>query len=241
MSCSHARRLPSPACASTFCSRTPSWSLIVLCTGLLCLSVVGRSGIWFGYIPLTLRLRVGAGSALGDLGGIELVYSREERCELRQLVKAAQAKALQEVGRRPVKDGASLMLSPGLFHQAARNEGPHDRVHIDAADRRYPDPADGLTVSNDREGLQRRLGEPGMLPVADEPFDHGRVVAPGIEPPATGDLTQVEAAALFGVLRSKLTEGRRAFVRRLLDDLRQRGFAHRVVHDEQDRLEGGTK
>ena len=67
------------------------------------------------------------------------------------------------------------------------------------ADRRHPGPADRLPVGDHRQRLQRRLGEPDLLAVADEPLDHRGALLAGVEAPAAGDLPQVEPAALVGV------------------------------------------
>ena len=51
-------------------------------------------------------------------------------------------------------------------------------------------PGDGLLVRDDRECLQRRLGEPGLPRRQHESLDHGGRVGMGVQAPASGHVAQ---------------------------------------------------
>ena len=73
---------------------------------------------------------------------------------------------------------------PESSAEAAQDERPDHAVAVDAAHGGYPRPADGLPVGDDGQGLERRLGEPYLLAVPDEPLHERRAVLPSIEAPA---------------------------------------------------------
>ncbi len=98
-------------------------------------------------------------------------------------------------------------------------------------------PADRLAVRDDRQRLQRRLGEPDLLAITDEPLDDGRTLGPGVEPPAAGDLAQVEPALLGCISTGELAQfggDRRDWH---LEDLGQQVLGHRLVGDQQHGLQ----
>src|SRR5262249_3352776 len=141
---------------------------------------------------------MGAGDArrvlLGAVGILDLVG--QERREVGQLVQAGQAEALQEVRGRAVEDGAGLVFGARLLAQAAQGQGTHDRVTVDPPHGRDPRAADRLPVGDHGQRLQRGLGQPDLLPVADESLHHRCALLAGIEAPATRHLAQVEPPAL---------------------------------------------
>src|SRR6516164_8674152 len=169
-------RLPTPASARTFCSRTPPGTSV---------SESRSSSSW--------------SSSTSRSGGLildVLDVLRQERREIRQVLQAGQAQPLQEVPGGPVQDRAGLGVGARLLDQAAQHQRAHHAVAVDAAHGRDAGPADRLPVGHHGQGLQRRLGETDLLPVAHEPLDQRGAVLAGIEPPAPRNLAQVEAAAL---------------------------------------------
>ena len=106
------------------------------------------------------------------------------------------------------------MLGARLLHQPAQRQRAHDRVAVDAADRRHPRPADRLPVGDHGQGLQRRLGEAHLLAVAHEPLHHRRALLARVEPPPPGHVAQVEQdllrALLLQLLQARLHVGRLA-------------------------------
>src|SRR5215471_6385058 len=181
MSSSQCLRLPIPASARTFCSRTPPGTSVRLSLS---------SSSWS-----SSSSRSRSGVLILDV----LDVFRQERREVRQVLQAGQAQPLQEVRRGPVQDGAGLGIGAGFLDQAAQHQGAHHAVAVDPADGRDAGPADRLAVGHHGQGLQRSLGEADLLPVADEPLDQRRAILARVEPPAAGDLAQVKAAALVSV------------------------------------------
>src|SRR5690348_4223701 len=110
ISSSQCRRLPTPAAARTFCSRTPS--------GPSASSSVSRSG------------SPGSGGRSGPVIGILLVFDviGQERCQLGQVGQAGQAEALEEVVGGPVQDRTGLRVGGLLFDQPAQRE--IGRAHV---------------------------------------------------------------------------------------------------------------
>src|SRR5579859_553051 len=256
ISSSQCLRLPRPAAASTFCSRTPpgtsvsesrspssgsspayppaaacvprrrgtprerrapSRALVIagipgllhLGSGLLDLvrdlpgliwglpRLIGVRGVVWG-LPHLVRGAPGVIRGLPDVvhdltglarGLVDLVG--EERGELGQLLEAGQAEPFQEVPGGPVEDRPGLAFGSRVLDQPAQRQRAHHRVTVDAADRRDPRPADRLAVGDDGKGLQRRLGEAHLLPVAHEPLHDGGAFLTGVEPPAARHLPQV--------------------------------------------------
>ena len=119
------------------------------------------------------------------------------------------AQPLEEVAGGAVQDRAGLRVGTRVLDEPAQHQRPDHAVAVDAAHRRYPGPADRLPVGDDGQGLERRLGEPDLLAVPDEPLDERRAVLPSIEAPAARDLPQVEAAAVGRVLRRQGAQARR--------------------------------
>src|SRR6478735_1115306 len=110
---SHARRLPTPAVAMTFCRR------------IACFSYCSVLGLSLSDIA-TDRLQVLGieveGVEVGEIGG-----------ELGELVEALQTEPLEEVRRGAVKDRAGLVLAADLLDQAAGEQRAHDAVDVHAA------------------------------------------------------------------------------------------------------------
>src|SRR5260370_2089424 len=148
-------RLPSPAAARIFCSRTP------------------------GSGPVSGSISV---SSLFTLDILDVV--RQERGKIRQLIEVPQADALEEVPGRAVQDRAGVRVGARLVDEPAQYQRPHDTVAVDPAHRRHPGPAHRLPVGDHGERFKRRLGEPHLLPVADEPLHHARPLRPALQPPA---------------------------------------------------------
>ena len=88
---------------------------------------------------------------------------------------------------------------PDLDDQPAREQGAHDAVDVDPADRRHPRPGDRLPVGDDGERLQRRLAEPAALAVPEELLDDLGVRRPGVDAHAAGDLAQLDAGVALVV------------------------------------------
>src|SRR5580700_8356930 len=117
ISSSQCLRLPTPASASTFCSRTPSWTSV---------SESPSSS--------------GSGVLILDV----LDVLRQERREIGQVLQAGQAQPFQEVPGRPVQDRAGLLIRSRFFYQATQDQRAHHAVAVDPADRRYTGTADRL-------------------------------------------------------------------------------------------------
>src|ERR1019366_8138225 len=313
ISSSQCLRLPTPASASTFCSRTPpststsesSPSLISARavapppmrvrpparvpssgSGLPVVSRSGREPVMRparglvprsegepvprpargllprsarGLLPRSARgaLSRSAGAAAGRPGrraGRRLAGARlmarilfviqvvgQVPGELWQFVQAGQTEALEEVARRPEQDRARLVISARFLDEPAQYEGAHHAVTVDAAHRRHPRPADRLAVGDHREGLQRRLGQPDLLPVAHEALNDRSAFLPGVEAPAARDLAQVESALLGGIAGSELAQGGGDVVARPLQHLRDQQVGHWLIGDEHDRFQAGLQ
>src|SRR5271165_3456377 len=176
MSSSQCLRLPTPASARTFCSRTPPMEPGTSVRESLSPSSKSSSS------SSAWNLR--SGVLIVDV----LNVLRQERREIRQVLQAGQAQPLQEVPGGAVQDGSGLFVRARFLGQAAQHQRAHDPVAVDAAHRRYAGPAHRLTVGHHGQGLQRRLGQPDLLPVTDETLNQRRAILAGIEPPAAGDL-----------------------------------------------------
>src|SRR5258705_9357 len=116
---------------------------------------------------------------LGAVDVLDLVG--QEGREVGQLIQADQAESFQEVPGRAVEDGAGLVLGARLLDQAPQGQGAHHAVTVDAAHRRNPRPADRLPVGDHGQRLQRGLGQPDLLPIADEALHHRCALLAGIE------------------------------------------------------------
>ncbi len=106
-------------------------------------------------------------------------------------------------------------------------------------DRGDPRPADRLAVGDHGQGLQRRLGEPHLLPAGDEALHHRGTFLAGVEPPSTRHLAQVVPAALLVVGSGQPGQGVGHLVPGPLQHLGKDHLGDRLVHDEQDRLQAG--
>src|ERR1700756_5169906 len=240
ISSSQCRLLPTPAAASTFCSRTPpgtsvrssrspSWAAKsssssrpmlrsarsrALASGDSCTASGSACGC---ASPGPLRPR-----AFMVLDVLDVL--RQERRQLGQLVQGRHAQALEEVAGGAVQDRASLLVGPRVLDKPAQHERPDHAVAVDAAHRGDPGPANRLPVGDDRQGLQRRLGKPDFLAVPDEPLDERGAVFPSIEAPAARYLPQVEAAAVPRVLAREGTQAVGDLVPRALKHLGDQDF-----------------
>src|SRR5271170_7809757 len=180
ISSSQCLRLPTPASARTFCSRTPPGTSVRL----------SRSSSSSGYSSSSSTSR--SGVLILDV----LDVIGQERREVRQVLQAGQAQSLQEIPGGAVQDGTGLGVSAGFLDQATQHQGSHHAVAVDPADGRNPGPADRLAVGHHGQGLQRGLGQADLLAVADDPLDQRRAVLASVEPPAAGNFAQVKAAIL---------------------------------------------
>ena len=151
------------------------------------------------------------------------------------------ADPLQEVAGGAVEVGAGRVVLAGLLDQAAGEQRAHHAVDVDAADRRDPGPRDRLLVGDHGQRLQRRLGEPRLLAVEDEPLDDRGELLAGVVAPAAGDVAQLEAAALLVVLLGERLQRRGDLVDRVADGGGQRDGVQRLVGDHQHRLERGAQ
>ena len=138
-------------------------------------------------------------------------------------------------------DGTGLGVSAGFLDQAAQHQRAHHAVAVDPADGRDAGPADRLPVGDHGQGLQRGLGEADLLPVADEPLDQRGAVLAGVVPPAAGDLAQVEAAALDCGFLGQVVQFRADLVPGPFEYLGEDDHRHRLVGDQQDRLQAGSQ
>src|SRR5258705_9765773 len=127
MSSSQCLRLPTPASARTFCSRTPPGTSVSesLFSSSKSSSSWSRSGVLI-------------------LDVLNVLW--QERREIGQILQAGQAQPLQEVPGGPVQDGTGLLVRPCFLGKAAQHQRAHDPVAVDAAHRRYPGPAHRLAV-----------------------------------------------------------------------------------------------
>ena len=92
-------------------------------------------------------------------------------------------------------------------------------------------------VGDDGKRLEGGLREPPRVPR--EHVVRHLVVVGGVreEPPATGDLAELEAPVRLGVFRRELGQGPCRLARLDARGLRERGGGHGVVRDEQQGLE----
>src|SRR5262245_33808465 len=186
---------------------------------------------------------MGAGDArrvlLGAVGILDLVG--QERREVGQLVQAGQAEALQEVRGRAVEDGAGLVFGARLLDQAAQGQGTHDRVTVDTPHGRDPRAAERMPVGDHGQRLQRGLGQPDLLPVADESLHHRCALLAGIEAPATRHLAQVESPAFGGVRGGEVGDLARDLLPRPLKYLGKHHLGDRLINHQQDRFQAGPQ
>src|ERR1700761_3691934 len=258
---SQCRLLPTPAAASTFCSRTPpgtsvrssrspssarssssskpmlrSARSLALASGDSCASAGEGWAVRASWCvsPGPLRPR-----AFIVLDVLDVLW--QERRQVRQLVQGRHSEALKEVAGGAVQDRAGLGVGPRVLNEPAQHERPDHAVAVDAAHRGDSGPADRLPVGDDGQGLKRRLGEPDFLAVPDEPLDERGAVFSSIEAPAARYLPQVEAAAVPGVLAREGTQAVGDLVPRALKHLGDQDFGDRLVGDQQDRLKGGAQ
>ena len=145
---------------------------------------------------------------------------------------------LEEQARRSPELGAAVVaVAPDLPHEALLAQGCDDAVGVDAAYGAHALARNGLVVGDDGERLERRLGEAARVP--GEHVVGNLVVIGGMreEPPSAGDLAQLEAAVGVGILGGELGERLRRLARLHARRAGELGRRHRVVRDEQERLE----
>src|SRR5580692_4591304 len=193
-------RLPTPAAASTFCSRTPPGTSTSESRSSSAWSRPSSSRPPTSRPPATRsrwsRSRWSRLRWLMTRVSLVVDVVRQERGQLRQRIQTRQAEPLQEVPGRREQDRARLRVGACLLHQPAKHQGADHAVAVDAAHRRYPGAAHRLPVGDDGQGLERRLGQPDLLAVAHESLhDRGALLA-GVVTPAAGHLAQLEAALL---------------------------------------------
>src|ERR1700723_297440 len=114
-------RLPTPASARTFCSRTPPGTSVRLSRS----SPSGEP-----QSSSSSSLKSGSGVLILDV----LNVLGQERREVGQVLQAGQAQPLQEIPGGPVQDGAGFGVGAGLLDQAAQHQGAHHAVAVDPAD-----------------------------------------------------------------------------------------------------------
>src|SRR5581483_4933164 len=94
--------------------------------------------------------------------------------------------ALEE-RRRPIADGAELVLTAVLDDEPALDEAGDDAVDVDAADARDLGPRARAEVGDDCERLERRLREAALRRPLLQPCARGGRLRRGAECPAAGD------------------------------------------------------
>src|SRR6204780_701519 len=216
-------RLPTPAAASTFWSRTPPGTST---------SESRSSSAWSRRSesrPPASRSRWSRSrwSRLRWLmPRVSLVVDvvRQERGQLRQRIQTRQAEPLQEIPCRREQDRARLRVGARLLDQPAQPQRADHAVAVDAAHGRYPGAAHRLPVGDHGQGLERRLGQPDLLAVAHESLAERGAPLAGVEAPAAVCLAQLEAALLRGVGGSQVAEGLGDLCPRPLEHLRDDDF-----------------
>ena len=263
ISSSHARRLPSPAWASTFCSRSP----VVGHPGSGS-DPGGRPAASSGRPPARRRGRparprcrswpwwrgrgrccclerletLGEGRRVGPEAPLELldhVGAGHEVAERGQVGERVDAELLEEGAVVPYMHRlAGTGVAADLGDVAPLLQRAHHAVDAHAPDRRHLRPGDRLLVGDDRQGLEGGGRELGRLALEHEPLDVGRLVGVGLVAPAARHPGELEAAALVLVLGRQLAA-------QLVDDGRAQlqQLAHQVgvdgrLADQHDRLDG---
>src|ERR1700728_3606085 len=226
-------RLPTPAAASTFCSRTPPGTS----TSESRSSSESSRRSWSRPSwprlswprpsesrPRWSRSRWSRLRWLMTRVSLVVDVVRQERGQLRQRIQARQAEPLQEVAGRREQDRACLRVRACLLDEPAQHQSADHAVAVDAAHGRYPGAAHRLPVGDHGQGLERRLGQPDLLAVAHESLDERGALLAGVEAPAAGYLAQLEAALLRGVGASQVAEGLGDLCPRPLEHLRDDDF-----------------
>src|SRR5258708_4964878 len=126
-------RLPTPAAASTFCSRIPPGT--------------STSVSWPSWAPWS-RPRW-----LMTCVWLVVKVIGKERGELGQRVEAGQPQSLQEVRGRREQDRARPGIGAGLLDQPAQDQEADHAVAADAADGGYPGAANRLAGDAGRPGF----------------------------------------------------------------------------------------
>src|SRR5580693_9054749 len=252
ISSSQCRRLPTPAAASTFCSRTPPGTSARSSRSPASSAKSSESSSSKPMLRSARRRACASGDSSTGLPPSELLRPRpfivlnvlnvlrQERRQVGQLVQGRHAQPLEKVAGGAVQNRAGLLIGTGILDEPAQHQRPDHAVAVDTAHRRDPGPADRLPVGDHGQGLERRLREPDLLTVPDEPFDQWRAVLPSIEAPAARYLPQIEAAAVGGVLGREGAQGRVDLAPRSFEHLGEQDLGDRLVGHEQDRLEAGA-
>ena len=147
------------------------------------------------------------------------------------------SRSRNSVGRAEQHGLAGTRIAADGVDIAPRLQRAQHSVGVDAADRGDLRTRDRLLVGDDGERLQRRGGEPRPLVTEQEALDVGDLVAGRLEPVATGDADQLEAATFVAVLAGEpgapcLDVADGAF-KELGEHVRRDG----IVGDEDDRLD----
>src|SRR5882757_8740825 len=108
MSSSQYRRLPTPASARTFCSRTPPGTSVS----------ESRSPSSSSSSSSSSAAKLRSGVFILDI----LYVLRQERRQVGQVIQAGQAQPLEKVAGGPVQDGPGLGVRPRFLGQAAQDQ-----------------------------------------------------------------------------------------------------------------------
>ena len=189
---------------------------------------------------LERRLNAAAAQALADKLARLLVGGK--LLQIGQVAGGAQTELLQKGVGRAVNDGlTALGVATELAHQTLVNERRDDAVGVDAADALDHLARDGLVVGDHSKGLECRLRQFLRIPAQHIGLDHVMVGGMRKQAPAAGDLAQLKAAIGLLVLNFELGQKRRTLARGDIQRICQRGRAHRIARNQQERLEGALE
>ena len=183
--------------------------------------------------------RLRARRARGQLTelGLELLGLGQVRSQRGQLLDAVQPHPLQEVPGGGEGDGPGIDVVPGLGDQTAGQQGPHHAVDVHTADGRDPAPGDRLGVGDDGQCLQGRLRQLGLGIFEQGRADQFGVFLAGVVAPTAAESPQFEAAARLVVERDQLGERVLHRGRGHVERPRQVHLGHRLVGQQEQRLQ----